>query len=616
MLDFDLGGEAFEPWCALVRETAPDLLERLVVETTPSGGRHVAYRCEGAVSGNLKLAQRKEITPNGDPVSIHNKTFQPRREADGTWSIQLTLIETRGNGGIFLCAPSEGYHLTQGDFTNLPVLTAEEREILLEAAWSLNECVPPAVAVPTDPNPPGQGERPGDAFNRRGDIVALLRQHGWTLARDGENQYWRRPGKAQGWSATLKGRVFYVFSSNATPFESDHAYGPFAVYTLFEHNGDYAKAAATLRTQGYGSPPDAPSATFESTTSLITELRTLGQLVDQFPNLRKPLIHGLLREGETANIIAPPKLGKSFLAIDLALAVATGSPWLGHFMCEPGKVLIMDNELHPETSANRIPKVAEARGISMGRVRHRIFVLNLRGHLRDLNSLASTMESLARHEFKLIICDAFYRFLPRDVDENSNADVASLYNLVDRYAFQTGAAFILIHHTSKGHQSEKTITDIGAGAGAQSRAADAHIGLRYHEENDAVVLEATVRNWSPPPPLCLRWTYPVWNPDDKLDPTLLRGPANKRRHEEPADQEPAWTAQRFAAEFVTSTPVPQAVILNSAREAGLSARMARELLATAEHQQLVHRWTLGRSHRADFATVPPDPETEEHLRRK
>jgi hypothetical protein len=116
--------------------------------------------------------------------------------------------------------------------------------------------------------------------------------------------------------------------------------------------------------------------------SLITELRTLGELVDQFPHLRKPLIRGLLREGETANIIAPPKLGKSFLAIDLALAVATGSPWLGHFMCEPGKVLILDNELHPETSANRIPKVAEARGISMGSVRHRIFVLNLRGHAK------------------------------------------------------------------------------------------------------------------------------------------------------------------------------------------------------------------------------------------
>ena len=79
-----------------------------------------------------------------------------------------------------------------------------------------------------------------------------MRRHGWTLARGGENEYWRRPGKDQGWSATLRGRVLYVFSSNAAPFEPDRAYSPFAAYTLLEHAGDFAAAAAALRSEGYG----------------------------------------------------------------------------------------------------------------------------------------------------------------------------------------------------------------------------------------------------------------------------------------------------------------------------------------------------------------------------
>lgn len=59
--------------------------------------------------------------------------------------------------------------------------------------------------------------------------------------------------------------------------------------------------------------------------------RSLRQLLGRFPMLQPPVIHGLLRMGETMNIIAPPKAAKSWLASDMALAVATGRPWLDRF---------------------------------------------------------------------------------------------------------------------------------------------------------------------------------------------------------------------------------------------------------------------------------------------
>jgi len=58
MIDFDLGGEAFDAWKQAVNKQMPGLLDRLVIETTPSGGFHVVYRCDEAVSGNMKLASR------------------------------------------------------------------------------------------------------------------------------------------------------------------------------------------------------------------------------------------------------------------------------------------------------------------------------------------------------------------------------------------------------------------------------------------------------------------------------------------------------------------------------------------------------------------------------
>ena len=89
----------------------------------------------------------------------------------------------------------------QGDLGAPPLLTESERDALLAAAWELNEYVPEPVGggscdhkvdatgrVKGERVKPshGEGERPGDDFNRRGDVRALLERAGWVLAREGE----------------------------------------------------------------------------------------------------------------------------------------------------------------------------------------------------------------------------------------------------------------------------------------------------------------------------------------------------------------------------------------------------------------------------------------------
>lgn len=222
MMDFDNQGELFERWSKAI---PPNLLDRLVVESSQSGGRHVVYRCEQPVDGNLKLAQGLR---------------------DGKL---VTLIETRGEGGLFLCDPSPGYEIIQGELVDPPVLSVAERESLLMAAWELNEQKPQPVEFHVTGD-----ERPGDDFNQRGNINDLLAKHGWkpgAVHADG-NQHWTRPGKPNGTSATLKDRTFYVFSSNAAPFAANQGYSPFAIYSLLKHAGDFEAAARELGRLDYG----------------------------------------------------------------------------------------------------------------------------------------------------------------------------------------------------------------------------------------------------------------------------------------------------------------------------------------------------------------------------
>jgi hypothetical protein len=73
------------------------------------------------------------------------------------------------------------------------------------------------------------------------------------------------------------------------------------------------------------------------------------------------------------------------------------------------------------------------------------------------------------------------------------------------------------------NERRKSVTDVGAVAGSQSRCVDAHIVFRQHQEPDAIVLDAALRSFAPIEPMVLRWQFPLWMPDDSLDPAKLKG---------------------------------------------------------------------------------------------
>ena len=364
--------------------------------------------------------------------------------------------------------------------------------------------------------------------------------------------------------------------------------------------------------------PDSPSDPPGKDTPSKLVIYTLGGLLKSFPKMREPVIDGLLRVGETMNVIGAPKTGKSWLAASLALAVVTGRDWLGFSTQPAGDVLIIDNELHPETLANRLRGVAEANGINLTVIAERITILPLRGRLTDLKALGPFFHDQVPSRFRLVIIDAFYRSLPLETDENDNAMIAGIYNAIDAYADHLRSSFVLIHHASKGNQSEKSVTDVGSGAGSQSRAADTHLILRQHHEEGVFVLDAAVRSFPPVRPRCLRWKWPSFTPAEGLDPTKLRKPRGGRQPSADKPSKPAappkatWDAKKFAETFGKSDPQSRASILAAAAEAGLSDRKAKVLLKAAIDREFLFSSREGGANTPTMiATSRPTEENQE-----
>ncbi|MFE3449644.1 phage/plasmid primase, P4 family [Nonomuraea sp. NPDC059194] len=243
------------------------------VEVTPSGGIHLLYKvADSTVAGNTKLARR--------PATPEELAANPQDKVK-------VLIETRGEGGWVVLAPSAGtthetgkpWQLLAGGPDTIASITAEERDALHQLAATFDRMpshVPadqPSSRIREDVAAPGQlftqpapawdddeGVSPGDDFTERTTWDEILTPRGWTrIYTDSSGvTYWCRPGKSTGISATT-GRDgldnLYVFTTS-TEFETERPYSKFGAHTHLTEGSTspaaLSAAASKLAAQGYG----------------------------------------------------------------------------------------------------------------------------------------------------------------------------------------------------------------------------------------------------------------------------------------------------------------------------------------------------------------------------
>lgn len=221
----------------------------------------------------------------------------------------------------------------------------------------------------------------------------------------------------------------------------------------------------------------------ESVSDELPAFEAIEDIADDLPPLDPPLIDGILRQGHKMLLAGPSKAGKSFAMLEMAIAIATGSPWMG-FPCARGRVLYVNLELRDNSCKHRIYDVCRAMGVDT-RLKGNLVVWNLRGRAEPLDKLAPKLiRRAAKERFLAIIIDPIYKVLTGD--ENNAEQMSRFCGCFDRICTELGTAVIYCHHHSKGAQGGKKSMDRASGSGVFARDPDAQIDMIELELTESV----------------------------------------------------------------------------------------------------------------------------------
>jgi hypothetical protein len=160
------------------------------------------------------------------------------------------------------------------------------------------------------------------------------------------------------------------------------------------------------------------------------------------------LVTGLWSEEAVGIIGGEPKCCKSFLALDLAVAVAAGSPCLRRFAVpRAGRVLLYAAEDALHIVRRRLEGICAAAGLRLADLDVQVITaptlrLDLEADRRNLE------ETIAMLQPRLLVLDPFVRL--HRIDENASGDVAPLLAFLRELQRRHAVAVVVVHHAKKG----------------------------------------------------------------------------------------------------------------------------------------------------------------------
>jgi hypothetical protein len=198
------------------------------------------------------------------------------------------------------------------------------------------------------------------------------------------------------------------------------------------------------------------------------------------------LIEGLWSAQAVGIIGGEPKCGKSFLALDLAVSVASGTACLRHFVThQRGTVLLFAAEDAPHIVRQRLEGIAAAASVDFQTLDVEVITVpTLRLDRHDHRcKLAATV---ARLQPKLLVLDPFVRL--HSIDENVAAEVAPLLAYLRALQRSHHTAVALVHHARKGAAHERGGQAL-RGSSELHAWGDSNLYLRRHGQNLQLSIE-------------------------------------------------------------------------------------------------------------------------------
>ncbi len=212
------------------------------------------------------------------------------------------------------------------------------------------------------------------------------------------------------------------------------------------------------------------------------------------------LIEDLWLAGGVGLLGGQAKVCKTYLAAELAVAVATGQPALGRYPTHlPGPVLFYGAEDSLPALRNRFDGLATSRGYDVQKLSVYLIdvpVLRLDSG-EDLRRLRAAIDQCRP---RLLVLDPFVRLVGR-IDENSSSDVSAVLGSLRAIQRDCEVAILLVHHARKSPAANPN----QAFRGSSDFAAWSDSNLFLTRKGDNLTLSVEHRSARSPEPILLKF---------------------------------------------------------------------------------------------------------------
>jgi len=220
---------------------------------------------------------------------------------------------------------------------------------------------------------------------------------------------------------------------------------------------------------------------------------------------------GWLGEGDLVIFGGEWASGKSLIALDLAISVATGIHWMGRIpIAKTGPVLYVDEENNSRNVTRRLSRMIRGRNLDPDLAASIPLRYLTKNHLRldAPNGLSTLRTEIETHRPVLVVLDSLIRF--HGADENSNTDMAALFGeAIVPLATKYGCAFVVLDHMRKPSKDDERF-DQGhrvRGAGDKAGVGDGIWTVEGDREGETRTFSCRKNRWedSLPQALTTKW---------------------------------------------------------------------------------------------------------------
>lgn len=202
-------------------------------------------------------------------------------------------------------------------------------------------------------------------------------------------------------------------------------------------------------------------------------------LKHNYPSM-KWVVEGLLPEEGMMAVSGDPGSYKTWIMMDMAIAVASGKDFLGRFPTQQGAVMLVDEENPQRLLQERFKRMEIAEeGLP-------IYILSLSGFRLNEENVRSLLHEVQRLEIKMIIFDSLVRI--HDAEENDAKKMAEVFAKLKKFV-AAGISIVFIHHNRK--QLGGGMAQAMRGSSDILASVDSHVAVRLDHETGIILLEQT-----------------------------------------------------------------------------------------------------------------------------